>query len=420
MEFKFNKIIIIKEFLVTQLNHWSFFPIYFSISMILGGIASFEKPYVLRYALLGIIPFLLYLVRCNVHKIWQLALCHIGLILPFVLLPYKHIYYTVVFIGIVLIYFIISWTGWGKNNNQNKAIYAPFSVSASIVFLFLLNKQGYENYELFFIIPVIIELAVYFIIYYIEQYFKFLSVNNSSASHIPAKDMLKSGGLLVALYTAISISIILFVSTFGWLKNILAIISKGLKALLKTILNALPNGSDTIVTVNPDEAQQQMIDAMMFETEDVPTFWLWVVIEKALMAFFVIGILILLIVLILKIYSLIRMKLSIKSESISRLNENMTEVREKIEVESNKSGIKLNPFKSMSASERIRHIYKKLLVANKEHLIGSSDISALSNLTAKEASNKLSKDFFYVYEKARYSNLECNAEDVKKMKEACK
>ena len=46
MEAKTERIVLLRELLVTQMNHWSFFPLYSMIAVIIGDIAGTGKPHI--------------------------------------------------------------------------------------------------------------------------------------------------------------------------------------------------------------------------------------------------------------------------------------------------------------------------------------------------------------------------------------
>ena len=103
--------------------------------------------------------------------------------------------------------------------------------------------------------------------------------------------------------------------------------------------------------------------------------------------------------------------------SVEREEEdNLGDVREKCETDKRKKERK-SPFAFLSVRERIRRVYKKDVWARRNFIVKEGDPRALSLMTAKEAGDKLERPALAEsYEKARYSNEECTAEDLRRAK----
>ena len=78
------------------------------------------------------------------------------------------------------------------------------------------------------------------------------------------------------------------------------------------------------------------------------------------------------------------------------------------------------PFIATSPKERIRQMYKKRVLASR-NAFSVENKSALNHYTARECGELLEREeLALIYEKARYSNEECNGDDIKCMRNACK
>ena len=95
----------------------------------------------------------------------------------------------------------------------------------------------------------------------------------------------------------------------------------------------------------------------------------------------------------------------------------MEDVREKCEIERKGRSLRelLNSF---SEEEKIRRLYKKTVIANRKKINGITETTKeLGFYTAHECAEKLNRERMgEIYDKARYSQETCSAEDVREMK----
>lgn len=419
MEQKFDKIFLLKEILIAQINHLVFLPIITIVCAKLNYLNIFSFKYIMLYELFLFVPIVLYLARQYVNKTKYKALIHLALFVAPFIIPFVSMYFKVLMELLVVIYIIISWVYSDENNNTGFTINVGIAICICAISLFMVNKLNCPGHDYFFIVISIMQIAFAFVNYYLEQYFKFLSVNNSSASHIPAIEMLKSGSSLVFLYTGLSILIIFIISSYEWIRAILNTINDAMISILKKIVEFL-NSLDRGTGIVESEEAQELFDSSLLGSDPIRTFWFWEVFEKLLVFVFLICVIVGFIYAIYKLYKLIRSKLGSNASTFSRLNESMVEVREKCEVREERFHL-WNPFKPVSNSDKIRNLYKKKLLLNKDKIISSSSINQLDLVTAKEAGNILAlNDFAAIYEKARYSNDTCSVQDLNRMKDECK
>lgn len=421
MKTKTERITLLRELLVTQMNHWVLFPLYSMFAVVLSDITGTGKPHILLWLVLGIVPFSLYLGRCMLKKFRSLFALHICVILIMFVLPAEHIVFSV-FYGLIGIgYVIYSCYLWSATaNRQDVKTYPLLTVVSSVICLYVLHIQGHTEWDTTYIILLILILGVYFVIYYIEQYQNFLTVNNSSAGHIPASEMFRSGMGLVLGYTGIgTIALILF-SNMEWLRRILNIFKKLMISFLNLILSLFPNDAENIAEEIPEEALEIVEDASgMSFTEE--TFWLWDVLEYVIMFA----------VLVLLIFALIKLalflarfiKAKLKGFSMHKSEdseEEVLDVREKCDIVKNQNRNRSFPFLNLSPTERIRSYYKKRILSSRSDFPQGGE-NKLNLYTARESSKILEREKLAdIYEKARYSNQECDSEDVRRMKEACR
>lgn len=418
---KTEQITLLRAVLVTQMNHWIFFPVYVTCILLLGDIVGYTSPRILLWFLLGAIPFMLYLGRQKIKSFWKFALLHLAVVAVMFLLPAPHIAIRVFWILLGVSYAVYSiYLQFKTAERQDTKIYPLFSILIPVVMLAFLHHQGHYDWDQRFVTTLIITLGLYFLVYYIERYLNFLKVNNSSAGHIPATEMFHSGMGLVIGYTSIGILILIFLSNLNWLRNILNYLKKLFLAFTAWFLSLFPRGNDTVTEEITDSPPITMMDDMgMLEVGE--TFWLWSILEEALEILVMIGLVFALIKGLLFLFKFIRNKMvGLQRKNDNYSDEKVIDVREKCDIVKQKGHSLKLPFWATDPRERIRQMYKKRILSSRKLLAGGSD-SALKQYTARESAQMLEcEQLADIYEKARYSQEECNYEDVKRMKIACK
>lgn len=421
MKNKSEQIALLRAFLVTQMNHWIFFPVYVTCMVMMNDIIHIGKPYVFLWLILGILPFLLYWGRQNLKKVWMFVLLHLGAVGVMFLIPAAHVAIKTVYVLVGVLYAVYSCYLFFKTpEKQDPKIYPLFSIGISLAMLYFLQHQGHDNWDGIYVAALIVTLGLYFIVYYIERYQNFLKVNHSSAGHIPATEMFRSGMGLVLGYTGIGVVILILISNIHWLKGILNVIKTVIYAFLSWLSSLFPKGNEASI---PEGATMQGITQMepMEIQDDGKTFWLWNVLDYVMEIIIIVAIAIVTIKLLLFLYKLIKSKLK-----RTRFQEEANASGAVYDVHEDCGIIKKNdwnfkiPFIATNPKERIRQMYKKRILAS-QGVFTATDKSALNRYTARECEKILEREeFAAIYEKARYSNTECNHEDVKCMRNACK
>lgn len=421
MKTKAERITLLRELLVTQMNHWALFPLYSMAAVILSDITKTGKPRILLWLVLGAVPFALYLGRCRLGKFRSLFALHFGVIVLMCLLPSEHIVFRILYGLIGICYVIYSCYLWSSTDHRKDIKFYPLlTVALSVICLYVLHFQGHTEWDTTYVSLLIFVLGVYFVVYYIEQYQNFLTVNNSSAGHLPASEMFRSGMGLVLGYTGIGTIILLLFSHRNWLRGILNTLKTLLILSLNWILSLFPQNSENIVEEIPEEALTVMDGTSGMEFAD-ETFWFWnvleYVIELAFLAFLVFA----LIKLALFLTRFIKTKLKgFSKDELKTSEEEVLDVREKCNIIKNQNRRLKLPFLNLSPAERIRSYYKKRILASRSEFPQGGE-TQLNLYTARESSRLLSREeIAFIYEKARYSNEECSSEDVKRMRETCR
>ena len=230
--------------------------------------------------------------------------------------------------------------------------------------------------------------------------------------------LFRSFEIAFTTFVAAVVGILFLTSGIGWVGQI----AKLLKNILFWILHTLFKPQEQLTEEPIVEQNELTVDSGGEEMMPTggETFWLWVVLEKIYIAVVYIATVV---VIIWLLYTLIRFLYRKFHETIALFNEEpeegMRDIREKCEVEKVKKTLQLSLPGFFGVKDRIRRIYKKEVWNSRLMLAEGGEPTLLARLTAKECGAKLEKpDLAEMYEKARYSQEDCTAEDVKKAKNA--
>lgn len=413
-----KKIQFINEIMTEQMNHWLLYPLILTVMGVCRAMAGIGEPFLAMWALCSLIPLAFFLFRCKLKNLILFALAHLGVAALVFAASGADLLTRIVCVACVIGYVIHSFLLRLKEQSvYSNGFPLPFGVvvsAAASLFQYYQGTRGWENYYHFTLIACI---ALYFIIYYVDHYLDFLSMNKSSAGFLPAAEMFHSGMGLVLVYTLLGIGILLFSTQFEWLADILRPIKDLLLRFLRFLFSRAPQGGEEIAPVEEAMPQGGMGD--MGFPEGGESFWLWEVLEHVMMAAFVIALLAGAGVLLWKLFKLIQKYMTFRYQEEGVETSEAFDLREKCGIEKDTQRKAQGLFSALSPRERVRKLYKKRLSAAAR--AQAQDGSGLDARTAREWARTLSLDGMAdIYEKARYTDQEISNADVKRMKEAWK
>lgn len=411
---KQEKIIIWADILTIQMNHWTFFAIAAAVNIMSGTGA----PPLFAWFLCGFCPVLFFFIRRYTNGFPVMAGSHIACL---ALLLYAPVSNTVVK-ALLLIYVtglsIYSfYVRLRKEERLDEAIAPPVAVGIIALSLFVLHYEEYAGWDIFYVGMTAVYFICYYIRYYFQHYLYFMSVNAGSTGYIPRREIFASGAKLTGIYALLGVTVLVLFSDINWLawifgqlKNgILWLREHGVFAWIASLFNKKSEPpiaqSGTPETVNPGFPPLEMGEPGLF----------WVILEKAALTILPIALLSLLCFAIFRcikiLKELFRKKRALHEEISADDN---LDIREKYEVKKEKAARK-EPFAFLNPTQRIRRIYKQRIWAKREHIAAKENAYLLNTYTARECGNLLFEEqLAQIYEKARYSDVKCTKEDVKK------
>ncbi len=404
-----DKLYASKIFLINQRDHW----VLFSVILVVLGAIDLERPHFFLWGVLSIVPFIFFIIRHYVSNFLIFVGGHIGLLAVIIIMPSYNIVEKVLSCIMAIFYLGQSlYLKFRKSGKEHDGIIPVVSVGIIAWSLFLqhfLKKHQFDNY---YIILFFIFFCLFAIQYYVDNFLKFMDVNKSSAGYIPKNEIFITGISMSAIYTVFGVIILLFFLNIKWLEQIFNIIKSAIIMVLKFLFSFAKPSEQRF------EVEEQIIQEIsdIIPQDEATSFWLWEVIQNVLMFAVLIGIILALIISIRKLIIYLIQRFREKRDIVEKANKTVNDVRQKCEVE--KKEKHSVPFWQMfTPEEKIRRIYKKRMIKEKEKIIGDLDVARLNYFTPLECGICIDNvDMVHLYEKARYSNDECSKDDIKNMK----
>lgn len=412
-----KRIQFVNEFLTEQMNHWLLYPLPLTVMGVTKALLDMGDPGLAMWALCSLIPLVFFVFRYKVKNLILFLLAHAGVLALVFALSGQSILTRIICTICVAGYLIQSLVLRLKHDSvysEGIPLVAGVVLSAvTALFQYYQGTRGWENYYNW---PLIAGIALYFVIYFMDHYLDFLSMNKSSAGFLPAAEMFHSGMGLVLGYTMLGIGVLIFSTQFEWLAGILRPIGDMLLRFLRFLFSRSSHSEEV-----PQPVGEELPPAGMGGMELPPaeeTFWFWEVLEIIMMVAFGIAILVGVGVLLWKLFKLIQKYMVFRYQESEIQTGEAYDFREKCEIEKNTDKKKRGLFDSLSPRERIRKLYKKKLPAASVRADVQEDLTLH---TAREWEQKLALEGMAdLYEQARYSDREITGADVKKMKDAWK
>lgn len=409
---KKEPIIVLREILVTQMNHWILF---FAGATVLGLWRAVE-PDLLKWGLYSLIPLLFFAVRRYTHSVFMFIVMHIVVIAAGVIISCNSIADIVIYCVLAAGYAVSSV--YSKITNKEGLdgvipVVLPVFGAGGLMLLLHHYRPGLLT-EMYYLVPIILFYGVNFVRIYLERYLHFLTVNQNSTGHIPAREMFGTGFFQVLLLSLGMSVIMLLASGTGVLRQIVDVLKKVILTVMRWLFRGSGDAGNPSIEVSEEAYSIPQSGTQVVERGEPSLFWEIaekVVLSAALFAFFAIcGYF--LFVFLRYIYRSFGKKKTVDEEIAC-----FSEIREKCETESGKR-VRGPVFDLFSMKERIRRLYKREVWSARWQLNAGKDPERLNRLTAKECGRLLERhNLSSAYEKARYSDKECTSEDVRRAKE---
>lgn len=408
---KKEKVLMLQELLVTQMNHW----ILFLLAITVLGIIGADKPVLWKWAVCSLVPLLFAIVRRYSNHFLLFLVSHLLPVAFVIMVPSVAWMEKAALVLLISGYVAYSFYLRIKTEERLDVALNPAAAVGMVgIGLLLQHYQGIQEWESYYVLPIIIFLGLYFIQLYLEQYLHFMIVNDSSKGRIPEKQMFRSGITLVIIFSAAVMVVLLLTSDIRWVGEI----ASALKMILIWLLRLLIKGREVTEEVPMEE--QEVVpkqDTGWMPVEDAEPSMFWLILEKIVIVLVYVALIALC---LWAIYALVTFLYNRFQHTLDKENDEpdvVSDVREKCEVERFRKERK-PLFEFLSTRERIRRMYKKEVWAARMQLVKDQSPALLKRMTAKECGEAMEREgLAKAYEKARYSEEECTGEDIRRAKE---
>lgn len=446
-----KKLLYFAEILAEQINHWALFPVFMLVTGVASasGYGTVGSPNVLMWVLCSLFPLTFFILREKVENFLTFFLLHVAVGAASFLLPGRNKVESVLAVFFAACYMIYSFmrilkdpvnmiedsdSRMKKPDDMTQPFTPIIAVIISVIAISFQDNYGEPGWNAVYVGSLVGVLALYVIYKYICNYISFLTVNESSASTMPASDMFRSGIILVSGYALFSAGLLLLAGNGGWVTSL----REGLHSLFLWIARSI---IQLIAPLSPSEEQpEQIVEAqhtaasgglgdILPEKTGEPAL-IWQILEVAAIIAFVVFWLFLLYkgTIVIIEYVRGRFAANIGQKAYNTYNNKGIDVREKCEIEKyQEQKEKKSAAVFLSPYERVRRLYKKKVRSCASEIIEDTaginrvNIEILNFHTARECADKLQLSTLAdIYESTRYSDRETTKETVRQMKNVCR
>lgn len=171
-------LLILKEFLVTQLNHFNFFIFALTIVIFADSTAQCGELNPWLWFVIGLVPLYLYFIRKYVKNIFGFVIGHVLAVIFVLLFPAEHTLFGIIYFVCGLCYCIHSIVlNYRKETIHSGIIVPAVTIGSCFICLVLLNNKGYTQWTQYYLTLTISIVCAYFIVYYMDNYLTFLHIN---------------------------------------------------------------------------------------------------------------------------------------------------------------------------------------------------------------------------------------------------
>lgn len=414
---KEKTLILIRELIVTQTNHWSLFALAYGLSVMLSEVYSIRRLNLLCWGLMGLGLIANYLIRVSQSKMGIAVVLHLLTFIGMALTGFTELEYLLLHASFALFYCILSIVKMvGGLEQEDESFPIPVISILICAPFFVLTISQYDDVTGTYRNLLICLFTMFFMQHYFGKYSRFVKLNEHSAGFFPKSEIMGAGLKSVIIYVGISAGLFFAIANMDSLTEfgsfITGKISKWLKELLKKIfgqaeLEAEKNGP-------LDYNDFDSLTAKMGQGEAYEESLFSIIIQKVIWALIIALMLVLIYRLIKKILGFFNMKLDREDVIVDEL---VTDVRESCDAVSiKKKKIRAKRF-FLTPREKVRKYFKNTAKEKCFRICKSGDKKQLGFKTSGECSKAVDvPELSELYDRARYSDEEITEQDAERMK----
>lgn len=415
-----KQVINIHNFIVLQQNHWSFYIVGYFLLCITQQSYTIPGMDLLIWLMLGMLPFLFYLIREKVKfKIFH-WLIYLLVLAGVFFLPVPHVAYTYIYIGCAAYYCISSgvWDVFSESDDEYKPISVLIVFGVALLEIFILQYIKLYEYQRSLVHLVIWNVLLYCMSVYVNNYVKYLIVNRHSIGYMPVKSILHFGIHTMLAFSGVLAVLMLIVANVGQMGDVLHYILSWFEVFrekVREFMKEFRDGKHAERDFNIIEPEGEWNGGLLPSEEVAEGFGVWDIIMIVIVC----------VILLLIAFKIMRYVLEVLKRLmtyIPKATEDGLEIQESCDVvERIEKKKRENILETLTPQMRIRKRYRKKMWKEQDFITERDKRSRMELYTARECSDILvSPEIADIYEKARYSPYECTAEDVKRIRNACK
>lgn len=314
--------------------------------------------------------------------------------------------------------------------NIKENIAHPIFMAVVFIIEYIAATRQPVDISYFVLIGMVLYFLLFFIQFYINEYFWFLTTRTAVNGEIPEKEILKAGKIYTGGFVAVTTAaLLLFIdnnnadSIGSWLiDKVLA----GIRFVVGTISSWFPHGDQDVPLTNPYELQEMIPDELVEEAD--PSI-IGEILFRILSTTILLAIFVLLVSALYKVAKTVISGLNTKRVSNDDKEEFIHKDKtEKLDISRTIRAKDKEGFIFLTPAQKIRKMYRqKVSFVGKNSFDKESKIYEDPSKTIRELEaifgsehRDIIEELTTLYEAARYREDACSQSDVKRVKEICR
>ncbi len=409
-----KRINTLQEVAALQLNHWCLAAVGVAFIELWNHLNGFYIPFpFLMWLAAGIIPIYLQVIRKKVSQVFLVVVTHLAALVTIPVASFLWPETYALYGFLVVAYMVFSLYYKLSAEKDVMPLFPLMGVGISlllpVVMLLLLKRQAAID---LIIVGTVFLAGFYLLCFYISNLNRYYTLSKDTVDGMPFARILGSGFKRVSVYAGIIMLLSFAVSRFQALEEISKFIIDMIIMVIRIVVRAI---FAWLAKQKYDYGAEDVVE--IIKPEEMP--------EASMLGRLLGGIVsfILLLVCMYIAYLAIRgfimfLRSRVGSRHVVQECDGVVEVREHCEIRSERRSL-FDILKGRTTEEKMRRLYKKTAIANKDKIFGSvREKEALMYYTSQEAARKMEREpMNELYDKARYSDQKCTAGDLKEMKQ---
>jgi hypothetical protein len=416
-EKKEKTLILIRELIVTQTNHWSLFALSYGLSVMLSAAYDIPRLNLLLWGVMGLGLIANYFIRVRTRKMGASILFHFLVFLLMSLTGMTCWEYLALHGGFAFFYCLLSLVKQhGGLEQEDEAFSIPVIAILICAPFFVLTLNQYENITGIYRNLLICLFTMFFMQHYFGRYGRFVKLNEHSAGFFPKSEIMGAGLKNVIIYVGVSAGLFFAIANMNALTEFGNFLKDKLGYWIRYIFKKIFGNKEPVeqAVERLDYNDYDSLTAKMgqFEVQEESLFS--IIMQKIIWFLIIMLILYGLYKFVKKILGLFSMKLDTEGVIVDEL---VMDVRESCE----KSSIKEKKVREkrffLTPREKVRRFFKYTAKEKCYRICKSGDQKALGYKTSGECGNAVGvPELSALYDRARYSEEEITEQDVSEMK----